>query len=57
MSLIAEVKRASPSKGPIRPGLEVGPLVKAYEASGARAVSVLTEEEFFHGGPDDLRRR
>jgi indole-3-glycerol phosphate synthase len=56
VSLIAEVKRASPSKGPIRPGLEVGPLVGAYEASGARALSVLTEEEFFHGGLDDLRQ-
>ncbi len=55
VSLIAEVKRASPSKGPIYPGLEVGPLVRAYEMSGARAVSVLTEEEFFLGGPADLR--
>jgi len=55
VALIAEVKRASPSKGPIRPELDVGPLVNAYEASGARAVSVLTEEEFFRGGPDDLR--
>jgi len=55
VSLIAEVKRASPSRGPIRPGLEVGPLVRAYEAAGARAVSVLTEEDHFLGGPDDLR--
>jgi indole-3-glycerol phosphate synthase len=55
VSLIAEVKRASPSRGPIRPRLEVGPLVRAYEAAGARAVSVLTEEEYFSGGPDDLR--
>ncbi len=55
VSLIAEVKRASPSKGPIRPGLEVGPLVRAYGAAGARAVSVLTEEEHFLGSPDDLR--
>jgi indole-3-glycerol phosphate synthase len=55
VALIAEVKRASPSKGPIRPGLEVGPLVKAYEVSGVRALSVLTEEEFFQGGSEDLR--
>ena len=55
VSLIAEVKRASPSKGSIRPGLEVGPLVRAYEEAGARAVSVLTEEEHFLGSPDDLR--
>jgi indole-3-glycerol phosphate synthase len=55
LSLIAEVKRASPSKGPIRPGLAVGPLVAAYGAAGARAVSVLTEEEHFSGSPGDLR--
>jgi indole-3-glycerol phosphate synthase len=55
VSLIAEVKRASPSKGLIRPGLEVGPTVRAYEEAGARAVSVLTEEDHFHGSLDDLR--
>jgi len=56
VSLIAEVKRASPSKGTIRPDLEVGPLVSGYEAAGARAVSVLTEEDFFLGSLDDLSR-
>jgi indole-3-glycerol phosphate synthase len=55
ISLIAEVKRASPSKGPIRPELEVGPLVQAYEAAGARAISVLTEQDHFLGSPEDLR--
>ena len=55
LSLIAEVKRASPSKGPIRPELDVGELVAAYEAAGARAVSVLTEEDFFQGSLEDLR--
>jgi indole-3-glycerol phosphate synthase len=55
VSLIAEVKRASPSKGLIRPGLEAGELAKAYERAGARAISVLTEEEHFLGSPDDLR--
>ncbi|MBN1320487.1 MAG: indole-3-glycerol phosphate synthase TrpC [Thermoleophilia bacterium] len=54
VSLIAEVKRSSPSKGPIRPGLEVGPIVEAYERGGARAVSVLTEEDFFGGSLGDL---
>ena len=54
VSVIAEVKRASPSKGPIRPDLEVGPLVADYEAAGAQAVSVLTEEDFFLGSLDDL---
>jgi len=55
LSLIAEVKRSSPSKGPIRPGLRVGPLVEAYERNGARAVSVLTEEDHFGGSLEDLR--
>jgi indole-3-glycerol phosphate synthase len=55
VSLIAEVKRASPSKGPIRPDLEVVSLVQSYERAGARAVSVLTEEDFFKGSLDDLR--
>jgi indole-3-glycerol phosphate synthase len=55
VSLIAEVKRASPSKGPIRPDLEVGAVVKAYEAAGARAISVLTEQDHFAGSLDDLR--
>lgn len=54
VSLIAEVKRASPSKGAIRPDLDVGEVVRAYEAAGARAVSVLTEELHFQGSLDDL---
>lgn len=39
----------------IRPDLDVARTVAAYEQAGARAVSVLTEEEYFHGGLDDLR--
>jgi len=54
MSLIAEVKRASPSKGPIWPDLDVAAVVAAYERAGARAVSVLTEQDHFHGGLADL---
>lgn len=55
ISLIAEIKRASPSKGPIRLDLKVGEWVAAYEAGGVRAISVLTEEDFFRGSLDDLK--
>jgi len=54
MSLIAEVKRASPSKGDIRPDLTVADVVKSYEAGGASAISVLTEERHFKGSLADL---
>lgn len=54
ISVIAEVKRASPSKGDIRPDLDVAEIVKAYEQSGAAAISVLTEPRYFKGSLDDL---
>ena len=54
LSLIAEVKRASPSKGPIRPNLDVADIVTAYQAAGARAISVLTEQDHFGGSLHDL---
>ncbi|MGM7635086.1 indole-3-glycerol phosphate synthase TrpC [Bacillus sp. Hm123] len=55
MNLIAEIKRASPSKGAIN--LNVNPQQQAqlYESSGADAISVLTDEPFFKGTMDDLR--
>ena len=55
VSLIAEMKRASPSKGLIRPGADVVQIVRMYEAAGASACSILTEPEFFGGSLDDLR--
>jgi indole-3-glycerol phosphate synthase len=55
ISLIAEIKRASPSKGPIRLDLDVTQTVAAYQAAGAAAVSVLTEQDFFRGSLDDLK--
>ncbi len=54
MSLIAEMKRASPSKGVIHAGAPVAPIVTAYAAAGAAAISVLTEPEWFGGSLDDL---
>jgi len=55
LSLIAEVKRASPSKGVLRETLDPARLARTYADSGAAAVSVLTDHEFFQGSLDDLR--
>ena len=52
--LIAEVKRASPSKGLLAPHLDPVELARIYEANGAAAISVLTEPHFFLGSPEYL---
>lgn len=54
VALIAEVKRASPSAGFIRPHLQVDQVVRNYAAAGAKAISVLTEEDHFRGSLADL---
>ena len=54
LSLVAEVKRASPSKGSLAPIADPASLAAAYEAGGATAVSVLTEERRFNGSLADL---
>jgi indole-3-glycerol phosphate synthase len=56
IELIAEVKRASPSKGDLRVDLDVASLVLSYDRAGAAAVSVLTEPAFFKGSFADLAR-
>lgn len=54
IKLIAELKKASPSKGLLCPNFEPAKLARDYEASGAAAVSVLTEQKFFQGSLDYL---
>ena len=56
LQVIAEIKRRSPSAGPIAPGLDPVSQAEAYVAGGAAAISVLTEPEFFGGSLEDLRR-
>jgi indole-3-glycerol phosphate synthase len=55
ISLIAEVKRASPSAGALRPDLDPGVLATTYADHGAAAISILTDARFFAGSLDDLR--
>lgn len=52
--VIAEVKRASPSLGPIPWACTLPQLVQAYEQGGAKVISVLTEEDYFQGTLEDL---
>jgi indole-3-glycerol phosphate synthase len=54
LALIAEVKRASPSRGVLRADLDPKALVRTYASAGAAAISVLTEEQHFQGSLDDL---
>lgn len=51
ISLIAEIKQSSPSKGIIRQNFNLAEIAKSYQDAGAQALSVLTEEDFFAGNP------
>jgi indole-3-glycerol phosphate synthase len=54
VQLIAEVKRASPSKGMLAPDMDPVAMARIYESNGAAAISVLTEPHFFLGSPHYL---
>ncbi len=56
MSLIAEIKKASPSAGTIREDFNLREIAESYEQDGAAAISVLTESKYFQGSLDYLRK-
>ena len=55
LSVIAEIKRRSPSRGALRADADAADLASEYKAGGAACLSVLTESERFSGSPEDLQ--
>ncbi|MEM9130991.1 MAG: indole-3-glycerol phosphate synthase TrpC [Actinomycetota bacterium] len=56
LAVISEIKRRSPSKGEINPGVDPASWARSYQQGGATCLSVLTDREFFGGSPEDLQR-
>lgn len=55
IALIAEIKRASPSRGELSADANPIHIAQTYAANGAAAISVLTDKKYFHGTPNDLK--
>jgi len=56
LSLVGELKKASPSKGVLKPDFQIEPLAKAYSEAGVQALSVLTDVQYFQGDLSYLKK-